>query len=462
MTLLVKTGSFNKSIGAPGSTDVINVGFQPKALFLWGMDFIVADGEFIANQIPGYGFSDGVNHRCISNKCQLAAPRQNTAGEIRNDSVISFLGPGDLSPTIPEPVRVRATVVFNPTDFTLTWVLNQARATEINYIVWGGDDITGVQVGDFASPNVIGDLDVPTDADVRGITDGNGVLMIGHTSPGAAPTPVFNTAFADMTYQIGMSSHASDPVVNSQQVTTGYSEDDNQAGTRTEEGFRNDAILDMIRAGGGGAERRATHKAWLDDGTNGFQLNFSNVGVLALQVPMMFMIIKGAKWQVGKNEMPTGAGPATQGITTPFQPKAVIFTNPKRAASLGVGENGFDSAATNPTIGFWHNHHIGASDGVDEVSSTIVTGLTGDLTNNYAGAHSTTKSLRILEKRTAVAPIVLAEANIQSFNPADFTLNYDAGDLGTLPYVFGWLAMGEEVAVQVLPRKTKGVRILEN
>jgi hypothetical protein len=174
MALDVEVGNFNKSTGASGSTDTITTSFEPKALIIWGMNGQTSPGESGGDLILGYGYSDGVNDRCIATRSADAQSKGSSENGARNDAAIGFIDPAGSGFTS------YGTITFNATpNFQVTWTVNEAIATEINWIIFGGADITGVQVGDFASPASTGTQNIPTDADVRGITDGNGVLLVG-------------------------------------------------------------------------------------------------------------------------------------------------------------------------------------------------------------------------------------------------------------------------------------------
>ena len=93
---------------------------------------------------------------------------------------------------------LEGSMTFQSDGFTITWDNNETNGTLIHYMVVGGTDITGAQVGHFAKAGSTGIQSITTDADVQGIQDGEGVVFFLDAS-----APGFDSEYADHRQFIG-------------------------------------------------------------------------------------------------------------------------------------------------------------------------------------------------------------------------------------------------------------------
>lgn len=148
MAFSCKAGTFTQQAGT-GDQAVTGVGFQPKALLLWGSS--VAEGFATTAQFPiGMAVSDS-SFAAISGASREAQAtmdtrrgHHNTACYVAiNTAADSFIDVADLTS-------------FDSDGFTPNWSVNAGAARIINYLALGGADLTNVAIKEFTSKTSTG------------------------------------------------------------------------------------------------------------------------------------------------------------------------------------------------------------------------------------------------------------------------------------------------------------------
>lgn len=136
-----KQGTFTKAT-ATGDQDITTVGFQPKALTLWG---ILTTGEtFVEHYSVSYGFTDGTNDMVVTSVSEDNQASSDSGGTLYNDACIMLCDPT----TAAYDIVGRATLsTFLSNGFRLNWSVANATAYVIHYTAIGGSDITNVLAG---------------------------------------------------------------------------------------------------------------------------------------------------------------------------------------------------------------------------------------------------------------------------------------------------------------------------
>lgn len=410
MALDVETGTFTKdNSGTDGATDVVSTSFQPKALIIWGVLQQVADSENGGDASHSLGFSDGTNSRCVDVRSEDAIARSDYLRVSNNDAVLGFLDPAGTG------FLAKASVVFNASDFTVTWNLNNTDASRIHYIIYGGSDITGVQVGDFVKTTAAqpANQSITTDADVQNITPGEGIVFFLHARRNA-----FNITTNDIFTQLGAASDTTEEAV----FAAGG--DDNDAVGQPFLFNLDDACIIGTGTASGGINYEGEFNGF---DALGFDINFRlNDGVTDI---ISFMIIKGGKWEVGTETAGTATG--NKVTTTGHQPKGLLVIGNKQTVT------GFSQ-------GIDQSYNIGASDATTETSGAW-TDQDGAIDMIVGGSSSITKLARILNALNT--PTVDGEANVASFNALDFTLDWT--NAASAAFRFMWVIAGDGVAATV-------------
>ena len=407
MALDVEVGTFTKTTAGAPTTDVVSTGFTPKAVIIWGNLGDTSEAERDGDIQQSTGWSDGTNDRCIAMFDEDEAVAEVAQRYFATAKSIVF-----INATV---AVVEGDIDFNASDFTVNWSVNDSTASRIHYIVYGGADITGVMVGQFSKTNAAAPVtqNIPTDADVRGITNGTGMVMLMmHRGTNTNGNLIncntdWGAATSDDGNEEGSICCMFDSGTNRGEPRQAYSEI---------------KVMEMRNPASGALGAEADLNAWLDDGTNGFQLNWTTNDTG--QQRCAFLIIKGGQWELGNETASTSV--ATKTTTTAFQPKAVFMFGMRRTVAGQARED----------LCF----QIGASDGTVESSSQIAA------VNNAAETHvgtasSTTKSNRILTPADPGAPTVDGEADVDSFNATDFILDWT--NAAGSAWKFLWIVCGD-------------------
>lgn len=141
---------------------------------------------------------------------------------------------------------------------------------------------------------------------------------------------------------------------------------------------------------------------------DGFTLNFTTANTDATQV--YSLALAGLKARAATFDKTTATEPASQSVVTAFQPGALFLASYQKAATSGtVRESIYDLG-------------IGASDGVRKASSTI-TAAHGVQTTATNCLDKTSKVFLMMNQ-----PPLDGEADLTSFDPNGFTLNWTMND----------------------------------
>jgi hypothetical protein len=144
--------------------------------------------------------------------------------------------------------------------------------------------------------------------------------------------------------------------------------------------------------------------------TDGFTMNFTTSNFSASQ--LFSLAITGLSASVGSFAKVTGGSPLHQAVTpTGFQPGLVVLSSVQSIADTGI-------ATEHARLG------IGASDGANAVSSALSD--TDGVTPSMASAIDPTGSAFV--KVNNPNGSVEARAEVASFDPNGFTLNWTAND----------------------------------
>lgn len=407
MALDIEPGTFTKdSTGTDGATNVVTSSFQPKAIIMWASKLSTSEVITGGHCIFSYGFSDGSNHRSVAIRHEDAVARSDSLHTARNDAVITLMDPGSSG------ILARGSIVFNANDFTVTWDLNDTVATRVHYIIYGGTDITGVQVGDFAKTTAAAPVtqSITVDADVQGISEGQGILFVAGNND-----IVFNNESNDGDMHIGMATK------NSEAGNLWEGNDDNTARTTQVVSYADTEILlsrDPVTP-----SIKKFRGRFGEFTSTGFDINW--IDSINSAIPISFLIIKGGKWQVGHEIVRTTNG--TKATTTDFKPKGLF--------SFGVKRNAFGFG--NKSLSW----NVGASDGVIESSAAALDEHNADPSEG-GSASSITKCVRVFDNDFVDPPVVNSEAHVDSFNSNDFTLDW-TDTANDIEWKFVWCVCGD-------------------
>lgn len=143
MALNVKCGTFALGTGVAGTTVTLSLGFQAKALLLFWNGHGSADAVSGATHVRGAGFATSATaFRSWCSRDADAAGTSDTDCMYRTDSAVFILSSTATAGTADIQSINSTEVVFE--------ILTQfAVNVRVGYIALGGDDITGVEIGQF-------------------------------------------------------------------------------------------------------------------------------------------------------------------------------------------------------------------------------------------------------------------------------------------------------------------------
>lgn len=421
MAIDVETGHFTKNNGGvTNETNVVSTAFQAKALIVWASYESESNAETDDHAILAIGFSDGTNHRAICSRHEDAVTMSDVAMALRNDACIAFILPTS------ETITSRASVAFNAIDITFTWNVADTKATIIHYIIYGGADITGVQVGDFTKSIAAEPVDqqITTDSDVQSITEGKGVVFIFDARENS-----MNSINSNESLSFGMATGTA------KEVSMWEGNDDNTASSEQRFAYEEDKIV-IGRSAQTGVLRYTGEFNGFN--STGFKVNWTTNNTEANIIP--FLIIKGGQWEVGNETASTSV--TTKATTTVFQPKGLFnIVTPRTATGLSQQDLAVTVGAAGSTT---TEESAGITD--KDAAAIMETGASSNIT------HCT----RVLNA-TTTAPTVNGEAQLDGFNALDFTLDWT--DAATALFKFLWCVCGDEAAPAAPVEQTQGMII---
>ena len=136
-----QVGSFTKdNTGINGATQDVTLNFTPKAVIVWAQYRATAYTDADGDMVQSVGFTDGTNHGSVSSN---NLDNNGTMNCVSNTSATYTI----VFPNFTGGYYAYGTVTFGTNKFTVTWNLNDFAPTIIHYIAYGGDEVTGAEVG---------------------------------------------------------------------------------------------------------------------------------------------------------------------------------------------------------------------------------------------------------------------------------------------------------------------------
>lgn len=385
MPLLAKVGSFTKPVGAaPVAQSIVGVGFQPKALILWGSAQLV---EGIASWSRfGLGFSDGTDSYGVSAISVDAIPLQPLP--LRSHDFVAFNSFNSKA----------ALTSFDADGFTLNWTPNTALADIVHYLAIGGD---GVQAKvDTFIDSVVGLQSV------AGVGFQPDVVLF----TGIIAGEVFGPPYSDgrsAPVNLGMAAKASQQAALSSVVNIFH--------LNTARAQRTDRCIYALDVPTPGGQAEAD---FVSMGADGFTLDWTLGGGFRWG----YLALKGGAFAIGSESQPTSPGiKSTTGLG--FTPSALLLPAFNRLASAAIEPHARIS--------------LGAASASDE--GAIWGGHTSLLIpTSVDRAVTISKALQLIDTDAPVG--VDAEADLQSLDADGFTLDWTTAD----PFAreFLYLAIG--------------------
>jgi hypothetical protein len=387
-------GSFAKSTGTGSQVVPHALGQAPKALILWtigktneslsgGFYYGVGISDVSLSASLAMGSRDGLSTSSTSRRMAVKALTLVQGGE-------TTIAEADLSS-------------WNGANFTLGWTTNDNQPYVIHYIVIGGPQVTA-KVVNWQTPTG------PGSKSVTGLGFQPEVVL--HLYAGAGFT---NPAPSSQVHAVmGMGAMDKTGAQWSMQA-----DDVNSASpTLASRGQQNDAAIYMYSDTGTTGVTKEARFVSMNSG--GFTLNFTTANSADSQV--YSLALGGLKAGVGTFNKTTAGAPAAQSVTTGFAPGAVLL------ASYQMAPQTASYAEPICSVG------LGASDGINEAASAIYSAH-GASTTAVDGHDKTSKAF--IKMNT---PPLDAEADMASFGPTGFTLNFTTNDTTASQICF--LALG--------------------
>lgn len=404
---LTYTGEFTKNDAAPQE---ILLPFTPKAIIFFSSQSV--SEEFLLNSsfIPTMGFVDDANTNVgVINQTLNGATTTDTSRVLHTSSAI-------LGMTSGPAIAYRGTVAINPGKFNITWNVANGGAQTIPYLIIGGTDVTGVDVGTFTQSTTNGDQSVAVDSDCQNIINKEGALFL--ISHGSATN---NSVVGNSSINLGFSTEGG----TDKGYNTGYFSDDAEANAECYNLIDTTRIIHFQGPTDGSEDGDAYLKdagsGKITDGT-GFNLTWANVDAVARTIG--FLVIKGGSWQSGTETTRTTTG--TKSTITDFKPEFLLIESTIRTTTGSAGQQ--DSA--------WG---VGVSDGISDIAR-------GGSENDGLGTSSTGRNGSITDLLVIQDPVTETNAKVRgriegsgSFNNHDFTIDYPTTVDASNAYIFNWI-----------------------
>jgi len=409
LALEVETGTFDAdSSGTGNATQDVTVGFDPKALIIWGVWQKTTNADSSTDTSFSRGICDDAdNNASISFQNENGIATTDSRRKYDTTNILEFFAGGTAT------LVKTATCALGTAKFTLTWVTNDSQAVKIHWMAFGGADITGVEVGTFAkstNTSVPVVQTITTASDTQSITAGQGIVFL--LDAFALNEGVGN----NIAHNFGMATKTDE------EFFAGYTADDGNANSEPRQNTRTNKIMEQTIVVNGNLISSAEFNGF---NSSGFDLNWTTNDAQALIIN--YLIIKGGSWQIGDDTHKiTTTG--TKTTSTAFQPKG-LFINQTGKTSDGVAREdvsynvGACTSTTTETAG-------GMTD--EDLSDPI----------NLGSMSNITKVARVLD---ASDQSVLSEAELNAnFSASEFVLNYTTVDANA--YIFGWMVCADAPA----------------
>ena len=400
---------FQKSTGANGTTQDVNLNFTPKAIFIYSSNQTDDNTQAIHAHVS-LGFSDGTNHACVATSSQDAQPSSDNGITHRTDSVIAVL---DI--VTPTTLVARASVAFATNKITLTWTVNNAVANYCFLYAIGGDDITNVKV-----------------ATVENGTTANG--NVDYTGLGFTPTDTHSALFTlegnfdNLFTLVNNTTNTTRvsfgcAVSPSKQFAINNTAEDNQATSDTWRTHVSDKCLYSVIGLTGVVDYTAAFVSWIPDG---FRLSIADTpsddGLM-----FSYMVINGGTWDCGNLTGPTSA---TNGVDTTI---SVGSTTPRGVLMTSAG---LSAAAAGQTHAIFS---VGATDGTTTNQGTIgIVDEDNQPDSDTSRINNATQILYIFGTTSALSK----SATFDSFQGTTaFRLDWASGDANAV--FCGWVVVAD-------------------
>lgn len=392
MAFNCKAGTFAIP-GSTGNLGVTGVGFQPKAVLLFGSpqssDAAGADAVFCIGM--AVSSSSRVSHAFTSDDAAATSASANFVSAARcvdlfpDGSLGSSLGRADF-------------VSFDTDGFTLNWSVAPGTG-RVHYLAFGGDDLTNVALASFSSPGSTGNSAV--------------------TGVGFQPDCILGLLVA-----IGSNSNTYSnfgaAISSSERFAASWMSRNAVATSETFRTLRSDRCVSTLNASGDATLLEADFVSMDSDG---FTLNWSKVSGTRTYYALC---LKGGQYAAGVDTQKTSTGTkATTGVG--FEPAGLLLTSACHTSSSSV--------QTNSRIAF------GAAS-----SATSRWSLWAGDSDNQADtiADNDADTAACLKMLTEGTPTLDAEADLDSFDSDGFTLDWVTADATARE--FAYLAFGDAAA----------------
>jgi hypothetical protein len=384
--VLTAKGTFIASTST-GLQAVTGLGFQPKALLLFGTP--QTSVGFRNGVRFGVGMSDGVTDRSAAWARDDAVATSNTGMRTAAKALVLL---GDGTPTVNAECEVES---FDQDGFTLDWTDAPSAAWVIHYMAFGGDGITRAVVGDIELGTALGEFKVTE----PGFRPAGTVLLFCDQAATSMPHNRTSAngavAFFDADANLFSLQH--------------HSSDNNAGGA----GTTTTSTTDL------GMTNRAATLTELHD--TGFTINQSSQpGWKSL---LFFLAFEGGRWKAGTDTQRTTTG--VKATDTGFLPEGVLaMWNQGTATGATAGRSTFA---------------VGASDGVHN-GFLWINGVDGDPGNTVENMAS--ESTDLLISSTDYSAGVAQARGAATFADDAFSVTWTAAD--ATARLFGYLAVGTD------------------
>lgn len=388
MTFLYKSGTFT-SITGTGSQSITGVGFQPKAVIIFGA--ATFEDAYSANALYTIGLTDGTSSFCTSAGCL-----NNTSGQTdrRNVSgVFPYLTNGSVG------VAVQSTITSLDSDgFTLNFSTNTS-ARDYHFIAIAGTDVTNTKAGTFTSAGATGNKAV------TGIGFKPDFIILTTATSGVS------TAAAGAIFGVGF---AASPTSRA-----AFSVSSNTAATRRTWRYQrtNKCAVE--------AQFSTTVFAEADlvsFDSDGFTLNYSTDAGASVYG---YLAIKGGQYSVGSFNANTTTG--NQSVTgLPFAPVGLMLASVDAVSATTVNTNNSLSGGMADNFGGTTTQQSFGANDKDNAAS---------LSSRY---DSKTHCFEAVSTTSTAAQTRQMEATVNSWDSAGFTLNWglNTGTLGAIEIIY--------------------------
>lgn len=396
MALSVKVNQIAGKSTGTGAFSTTDPGFQPKGLIL------TSSLQTTAGAIADVQFSLGVANSGTTERMAGYNADDNVA---TSDTSRVFLV-GDVL----ELLTAGATGVqnlagftsFDANGFSLNYAVNTLPDALLNYITFGGTDITNVLSGSFASNTTTGNQAV------TGLGFQPDLVILFATLQTASGQSNNHSQ-----YTFGVMDAAGNQWSMTQKIRNA------QATMATTRAFANDKCFVMQATTSSSAVFQ--DMAFVSMDSDGFTVNITKAGGSAILIG--YLAIKGGQWKVGTDTQKTSTGTkATTGIG--FTPSLVMFgaTGQLNAGVTTDARLCFGATDGTRSIAQWTGGRNGSA---DSICNTIL---------------SASKCLIMAQEGTSATPTIQAEAQISSLDSDGFTLNWTTADSNAR--IFGYIALG--------------------